>query len=325
MACVVSETVIQSPLLVEASATGKPGPLPARRNNAASTVTVQPESITSSTSSTGPEGILRHLEYSVKILALMESVLLHLLRFVIANLADRIDERQTQTSGESAGKIRNQGRVVSRRNTGYPMRGRGWLPPLADHLGHRFHQLVSKASGVLIVRDQSAPTGIAPAGQDASLLCLQVLRKIAPEPVFAECPGHHLLLRLEDNLSMAKKASSLYCQSTIYSGPHNRFAPTHRTFAALGCFGIVQCVSQERHQAVSAVYISQNLRHSSSRCSGKASDTLVIHAVVDQVCDTSRLPFLDQWRRRLDAHHLQSPISRSAMSEDSTRPVIWVS
>ena len=89
-ACVFGAIVIQPPVLAEAQRDGKKqGPLPDCRSIAASTVTVHPESITSSTSSTGASlttsGTAKN---PIQIPALVKSILLVLLRVVSPALSE---------------------------------------------------------------------------------------------------------------------------------------------------------------------------------------------------------------------------------------------
>ncbi len=85
----------QAPRLEVVNASGQTGPLPDRLSSAAMTVSVQPESTTSSTRSTGP---LEHFPIDckdpVKVAALVESVLLCLLKFVVLHFDYHRQERK---------------------------------------------------------------------------------------------------------------------------------------------------------------------------------------------------------------------------------------
>jgi hypothetical protein len=117
-----------------------------------------------------------HGKNAIQVPALVEAVLLQLLRLIVAHLDHRRMERDAKPPGQTRTEVGHQFRVIARWNTGHPRWRRLRLPALANHFGRRFDQLVAELAGVFLVRDHATPAGIAPARQDTAGLGTQIRR-----------------------------------------------------------------------------------------------------------------------------------------------------
>src|ERR1700738_4096327 len=101
--------------------------------------------------------------------------------------------------------------MIAGRDIGDPNRRRLRLPPIPNHFSDGLYQLITKAVSVLVIGNQSSPSSIAPAGQDASRFRAQILREIATKAEFDERAGRHLLLAFERQLRLPEISARLDC------------------------------------------------------------------------------------------------------------------
>src|ERR1700687_3419387 len=216
---------------------------------------------------------------AIEVVASVIAVLLELLRFVVQDLAYGGHKGQPEARGQAPRERRHQLGMMLRRDAGDPRRC--WLgaPPFPDHLGDRLDQLIPEIAGALVLGNPPPPSGVAPAGQDATGFGTQFCRQAASKAELGERPGSHLLVALERQVRMPEKPGRLVRQERGEPLRDDRVPEAPRTAATTPGVGIVQGLGQELHQASRSVDVTLQLPPFQLPLEGQALDAILIHLV----------------------------------------------
>ena len=172
--------------------------------------------------------------------------------------------------------------MPQRRHADHPFRARFRAPPLENHLGRSVHQLVPEAPRVLVVRDESPPPRIAPAGQNAPPFGAQLLREVAAERIGSEGPLRNQDPGLNAQPGLFQELERLPNELGVKLQRDDRPLRAVGALAAPRSVGVVQGPPEVFHQALACVKITLHLFPFERPLLSQPPDAIVVQPIRDR-------------------------------------------